>query len=144
MSKFSELLNQKRIQLLPLLVVIVCIGIWYVIDTTSLVGNLCNHTCSEAIWAPLSTFALFFLPGAFSLLLVRRKVLGMWSIFLLIYLVGTYFILSSQSYWGSWTGNDRTFYAGELGLAFSVITILWSIIHTLIIRHGEKKGGTQS
>lgn len=144
MQKLTQLLKERKLQLLPFIVSLVCIGIWYAVDMISFLDSFCGHACREAVWSPLSFFALLFLPGSLSLLFVQRKVLRAWSLFLLFYFIGTYLILSSQSYWGSWIGNDRAFYAAELGLVLSVVTILWSIIHTLIIRHDEKKRGIRS
>ena len=82
--------------------------------------------------------AFFSFPGTLPLLFVRRRLFNMWSIFAVFYLVfGTIFLSTADS--NSWLLSERAGYTIYLGIGFFIVTFLWSIIHTLILRHLEKK-----
>ncbi len=90
----------------------------------------------EPFWTPLAVFSLSFIPGAFALVFVRKKFLNSWAMFALVYLFFVFYILANQSI-GGW--NNRLLLAPMLGIALSIITILWAIIHSLIFHRSEKK-----
>ncbi len=119
---------------MPLSITLLCIGVGILGDYFS------PGDTSKSLWVPLATFALFFFPGAISLFFVRKEVLKLWSFFALFYLIGACLILTNQDYWGgNLINNERQFYAGELSLILSILTIIWAITHSFMIRKGEKK-----
>ena len=90
----------------------------------------------------VSDLALFCIPGAFSLLFVRKQVLFWWSFSLILFfVVASDTISQANSYAGWWGASQRDYATLSLGIFFSIFTILWAIIHTLILRHKEKKVG---
>ena len=96
-------------------------------------------TCFESVYRPLLVFLSFLFPSTIALLFVRRQVIKAWSIFTLLYVFAGVLFLANQEVEG-WI-SPRGLYAIFFGVALSIITILWSIIHTLILRHNEKKVG---
>ncbi len=99
-----------------------------------------EENCKDLLIKPLLGITLFFLPGAFSLLFVRKEVIMKWFFFALPYVVGSILFLANQEDGaGYFIISPRGAYVILLGSIFSGITILWAIIHSLIIRHFEKK-----
>ncbi len=99
-----------------------------------------EENCRDLLIQPLLGITLFFVPGAFSLLFVRKEVIKKWFFFALPYVVGSILFLSNQEDGaGYFIISPRGAYVIFLGSIFSGITILWAIIHSLIIRHFEKK-----
>jgi len=81
---------------------------------------------------------LFFFPSTALILFVRKQIVKAWYPFALLYLVSGTIFLSSQDPYG-WLISARAVYAAYLGTGLFVITLLWAIIHTLILRRAEKK-----
>ena len=83
----------------------------------------------------------FSIPGSIALLFVRKQTIQIWAIFALCYFIVAIVEIASRdnSNSGWWGWSEQSVHLIDWGIAFSLITILWSIIHTLILRHKEKK-----
>ena len=141
MNKYISWTKNKLVQLLPFFLSVISIGIWYILKSTTIMSNYCDYYCTKPFLEPLAIFSLSFLPGAIATIFVRKKVLYSWAVFAVLYLVFVSFALMSESA-GGW--NNRLFLAPILGAAFSCITILWAIIHSLMIRRSEKTSSPSS
>ncbi len=124
--------------MVPVLIVCISIGILY-FNNSLMDDKYCRDGCTAAILDSLQILLLSFLPGAISLVFVRRLIVVLWSLFALPYIYISTIFLSHQSIGSSLGPGIRAGYGIELGLALSISTILWAIIHSLIIRHFEKK-----
>ena len=85
---------------------------------------------------------LFSTPSVIPILFIRRRLFNLWYPVALAYLVfGTIFLVGQNSASGGLpiSISEQFVYAVDLAVAFFVVTFLWSIIHTLILRHQEKK-----
>ena len=83
-------------------------------------------------------------PATIFLFFVRKQVIKAWSIFALLYMFfGVFFILKQDDYSGGLPVgiSDQSYYAISLAMGFTAVTLFWAIIHTLILRHKEKKAG---
>ena len=76
--------------------------------------------------------------GAISLLFVRIEIIRTWSWFSLAYISLTAIYISQQSVGSVMGPGERVMYTIALGALFSVITILWAIIHSFILRKKAK------
>ncbi len=147
MDKMIQWIKHKRWQLLPLFMW-VCLSLSIVIFNVLYEGKVCKTQvdyvtyndlgCETVVGDPIQTFLAMAFFSVLPLVFVRRVIIFSWLIFVAIYMYISYKILINTHPVGGWF-NDRAFYAAELGLGLSAITILWAIIHSLIIRHYEKK-----
>ena len=153
MYKILSFFKRQWVQMVPVGLVLVGILVGTLFSMTALGEEECpiaidytnyngyNAGCDVAVGIPLLSFMLLFLLGSLSLSFVRRKIVGTWALFALPYIYISMIFLSKQST-GSMMGPDaRMLYAGELGLALSVITIIWVIVHSWILR--KKNRGTK-
>lgn len=84
--------------------------------------------------------AFLFVPGVFFLLFVSKRVFKAWSVFAVWYIIiGFVFLITQDAGLGMWNMGYRSLYTLYIGLFLSLITVLWVIIHILILRHAEKK-----
>lgn len=91
----------------------------------------------DSISVSIGGFALLLIPGTVALLFTRKEVIKAWSLFAVLYFIITLVFLSTQNAYG-WI-SPRGMYGVWLSASLSVITIFWSIIHTLILRRQDKK-----
>lgn len=111
---------------------VVCVGIF-------LVPRLLLEYHEDNLIFDFADLGLYILPGSFSLLFARRGTVQVWLPFWVLFMFFTLSFLQGQASGSLMFGSPRGWLGLYLGLAFSLITVLWVIIHTLIIRHNEKK-----
>jgi len=98
MNKFISFLKRRGVQMMPVLIVCISIGILY--SNNSLMSDkYCRDGCTAAILDSLQILLLSFLPGAISLVFVRWWVVASWSLFALpyIYIYQPFFFLIKVS-----------------------------------------------
>jgi len=109
--------------------VCVCVCVWFLFwnshnDLLQIIGGI----------------ILFLLPVDIIFLFVQKQVIKVLSLFILLYIfLASIFLSSQDTYRGLFGVSDRSMYALYIGLSLSLITVLWAIIHTLVLRHREKK-----
>lgn len=145
MNKTIEYFKKKQWQIAPTafaLVMILC-GFLFNLATegktcTATIGSVIYNDigCNKVIGHPIEAFFIASFVGLLVLLFTRNSVVRLWSIFFGVYLVVAVVVLYGIAPTSSWF--DRTSYSLGFGALLSVITILWAIIHSLIIRRSEK------
>ena len=113
-----------------------------VLSIIVLIWHLQQYPDGNAPVYTLGLLVLFSLPATIPLLFVRRRLFNLWYPVALAYLVlGTIFLLGQNSTSGGLpiSISEQFVYAVDLAIAFFVVTFLWSIIHTIILRYNEKK-----
>lgn len=124
---------------MPLLVTLLSIGVSYAMSVLDVAEKYCDYDCRGGIWEPVLVFASTLLFGAVSLLFVRTQIIRSWLFFALPYLFFVAIFLSQQSGGESMIGpGERVTYSIILGLSLSLITILWTIVHSFVTRRREK------
>ena len=93
----------------------------------------------DSILTTFAVLSLLAIPGSLSLLFVRKQTIKAWILLLAMFALFTVPFLQAQAPIGQMFGSSRGLWALFLGLAFSLITVLWAVIHTLILRYNEKK-----
>lgn len=134
MKKFMFLSNNRFAQLTPLLVALMSIILGYAISVLHVAEKYCDFVCQGSIWEPVMFFGASALLGTISLLFVRVEIIRTWLWFSLAYISLTAIYISQQSVGSAMGPGERVMYTTALGALFSVITILWAIIHSFILR----------
>ncbi len=141
MNKILSFLKRQWVQMVPLVATVLIIAVAYMVSVLSVGSNYCDYSCRVDFWEPLFFFGLAFLIGSLSLSFVNVKVLYSWAIFAFFYFLIVGFLISHQLSEAMFESGERVMYSIELGLALSVITILWAVIHSWILR--KEKGETK-
>jgi hypothetical protein len=131
METIISFLKRRWWSFVPLMV---CIGVWLSIWMVFGVDYQEDNLLFD-----LADLTLLSIPGSFSLLFVRKSTVVKWSIFAVVYFLLSFFILNQSDPSSRMFGSERAWNSFSLGILFSIITIFWSIIHTLILRHRDKK-----
>lgn len=107
-----------------------------------LLGEFGNNIKDYGFLMVCAGLVLFSTPSVIPILFIRRRLFNYWYPTALIYLIiGTIYLLSKDGIGGGLPIgiSERGGYTVYLAIGFSVATLLWSIIHTLVLRHNEKK-----
>ena len=141
MEKIFSFFKRRWWSFVPLCV---CVCVWILSYLTKTTGGsyeawIGMNGQNDIINDPIIFFLFFFTPSTLILLFVRKEIIKSWSLFAIIYVfVGILFIIKQNENIGAW-GSSTSFFPGFFGLSLSLVTVLWAIIHTLILRHAEKK-----
>ncbi len=141
MEKILLFFKRRWWNFVPMLL---CVCVWLLSYLTKTAGGsyeawIGMNGQNDIINDPIILFLFFFAPSTLILLFVRKEIIKSWSLFTVLYVfVGILFISKQNENIGTW-GSSTSFFPGFFGLSLSLITILWVIIHTLILRHREKK-----
>ena len=94
----------------------------------------------ENLLSTVSMLMLFIFPSTLLILFVRKQILILWSFIVFFVVIAEInYLLSRDTLSHLFGGSDRSQSAFGFGICLFVITLAWSIIHTLILRHQEKR-----
>ncbi len=106
----------------------------------SICDDFYGKYCLDAVGLPLLAYSQWLMVAGIVLLFARYATLKRWAVFALFYLAITAVVLA---YTGMSTGgigfNERLFMSHVFGVLFLVVTILWVIVHTIILRRRERR-----
>ena len=131
MEKILSFFKRRWWSFVPLLV---CVCIFF------LFWKFNEYDNGDNLLQIIGGFILFSFPSTIPILFVRRQLFNLWSFVVIPLFVVSAVFLSTIDNSPTWFGpTSRGLDIIVFGFSFSVITLLWSIIHTLILRHREKK-----
>jgi len=110
---------------------------WDIGVCESWVGH-CAEFAQGEIGEPMMVYGQWLIASAVVILFARLETLKRWSIFAGVYLVATTIALAFTNVSaGGFDFPERLTIAQIFGLLFLIITVLWVIIHTIILRRKE-------
>ena len=93
----------------------------------------------SAIGEPMMAYGQWLIASAVIIFFARLETLKRWSIFAGVYLVVTTVALAFTNVSaGGFDFPERLTVAQIFGIIFLIVTILWVVIHTILIRRREK------
>ena len=100
----------------------------------------CTDDTFYTVGEPAIAYGQWLIASAVVILFARLETLKRWNIFAVAYLVATTIVLAfTPISSGGFGFQERLTVAQIFGLLFLIITILWVVIHTVILRRKEKK-----
>jgi len=109
-----------------------------------LATNICDsfygEYCMSAIGDPMMGYGQWLIASAAVILFARVEILKRWSIFAGVYLIATTIALAFTNVSaGGFDFPERLTVAQFFGILFLAITVLWVVIHTIILRRRERR-----
>lgn len=131
-------------RILPLAAAILLWTIGYVFRfyeplATSVCDSFYGEYCMSAIGVPLLAIGQWLVASAVVILFARFETVKRWSIFAAVYLVVTTAVLAFSPVSSGGIGfQERLTIANLFGVLFLIVTVLWVIIHAIVLR--RRKG----
>ena len=100
----------------------------------------CAEVAQGAVGDPMLGYGQWLIASAVIMLFARLETLKRWSIFAIVYLAATTVVLAfTQVSAGGIGFPERLTVAHLFGIVFLIITVLWVVIHTIILRRRERE-----
>ena len=100
----------------------------------------CTDSTFYSVGEPAIAYSQWLIASAVIMLFARLETLKRWSIFAIVYLAATTVALAfTQVSAGGIGFPERLTVAHLFGIVFLIITVLWVVIHTIILRRRERE-----
>ena len=136
----KNFIQEYKWRVAPLVVAIMVLSVGY-IYIYPLQSGICtpDEYCVEKITnigEPAFAYSKWLIIAAFLTLFARETIIRRWALFAAPYLLVSFMLIvisPTSSFWG------KDAIANLLGMIFVVLSFIWVGVHSLIIRHHEKK-----